>query len=87
MDRINMKVEIRRNSDGATASEVWPGWLFNFWWWTDGNASCDCNRELFYLCAKGEDDDVDSKCSEGKYSVRLSNADTGEVLYDEFDQR
>ena len=81
---IQLKVEIRRNSDGVIAEEVWPNWEYNTFWWEDGNASCDCNRELFFLRARKENDDIETVCGGDRFNVRLSNAETGEVLYNEF---
>ena len=84
-DNIRLKVEIRRNSDGEQAVDVWPDWDFNVFWWEEGNASCDCNRELFFERALGRNPCWDeATCGDGGYSVRLSNADTGAILYDEF---
>jgi len=83
---IRLKLEIRRNADGVVATEVWKDWDFNVYWWEEGNASCDCNREDFFLRAQGESmDDHDSDCGGSRYSVRCTDADTGLVLYDEFD--
>lgn len=82
--RVKLKLEIRRNEDGAVAVDVWPECGFNVFWWEEGNAACDCNRELFFLRAMGEDDSADTECGDSRYSVRLSDADTNEVLYDEF---
>ena len=81
---MNLKLEIRRNADGVTATDVWSDWKFSEFWWSDGNASCDCNRELFFVRAQGGNDrEADIACSEGRFSVRLSDADSGQVLYDE----
>ena len=80
---MNLKLEIRRNSDGVIATDIWPDWECNTYWWEDGNASCDCNRELFFLRAIGEDEPIDTECGDDRFSVRLSDADTGLVLYDE----
>ena len=38
----------------------------DLWWWTEGNAGCDCNRALFFGV-----DGSDVQCSEGRYSVTL----------------
>ena len=82
---MNLKFEIKRNADGVTTSQVWPDWDFNLFWWKEGNASCDCNREDFFLQAQGvQNSEHECKCSLGRYSVRCSDADTGIVLYDEF---
>lgn len=80
---ISLNLEIRRNADGVIATDMWTDWEFNTYWWNEGNAHCDCNRELFFLRARNEDDEAEIDCSHGRYSVRLTNADTGEVLYDE----
>ena len=53
--------------------------------WEDGNYSCDCNRRLFFARAAGEDEDLDSECSDGLYSVRVRNKKSGRVFYSEFD--
>ncbi len=53
--------------------------------WEDGNYSCDCNRRLFFARAAGEDEDWDSECSDGLYSVRVRNKRSGRVFYSEFD--
>jgi hypothetical protein len=47
--------------------------------WEEGNYSCDCNRRSFFYGRFVED----SPCGEGKYLIKISNADTGEVYYDE----
>lgn len=87
LPEIELKIEIRRNKDGVIATDVWPNWKYNEYWWAEGNASCDCNRELFFLSAIHEPEPETLKCSHGGYSVRLSNAGTGAVLYDEFNSR
>jgi len=53
--------------------------------WSDGNYGCDCNRRLFFARAAGEEEDWDSGCSEGLYSVRVRNKKSGRVWYSEFD--
>jgi len=82
--RINIKIEIKRNLDGKTTTGVWRDHYYSDYWWEDGNASCDCNRGLFFERFLGNDDPDDQKCLHGGYSVRVSNHDTGVVLYDEF---
>lgn len=84
LPKIDMKLEIRRNSDGTIATDVWKDWEYNTYWWEDGNASCDCNRELFFLRALKLPEPAEVKCGDGKYSVRLSDNITGEELYSEF---
>lgn len=81
---MNLKIEIRRNADGVIVITNLPDWDWHQYLWEDGNFSCDCNRELFFIRARGEDGDaVEGLCGRGKFDVRCSDADTGEVLYDE----
>lgn len=82
--KMNLKLEIRRNSDNVVVTDVWPKWKWHQFWWEEGNASCDCNRgRFFHRIMSGEDLDH-TECSEGGYSVRCSDNDTGELLYAEF---
>jgi hypothetical protein len=73
-------IEIRRNSDGVVRK-----YQDNYDWggdyiWADGNYSCDCNRYLFFQRAADDDEDDNTGCSDGKYSVRITSED-GAVLY------
>lgn len=77
-----MRVEIRRNEDGVIMEGHFDS-AFNKFWWEQGNASCDCNRELFFMeFAEEDEEDFEEYCSEGRFSVRIKS-DTGEVLYNE----
>lgn len=51
----------------------------------EGNYSCDCNRELFFKRAGGEDPDVGSvECGERRYRVeKIVNVETKMVVYQE----
>ena len=81
---IDLLVEIRRNSDGMMTTDVWKDWSYNSYWWDEGSAACDCNRELFWQQAQGIDtNDETHPCSHDKYSVRLSDNNSKEILYDE----
>lgn len=57
--------------------------------WEENNFSCDCNRILFFLRAKGEDEEEawDRECTHGHYSVNLQNPVTGETYYREFKEQ
>lgn len=81
---MTLKLEIRRNADGEMATDIWKDWEWNEYWWKEGNASCDCNRDIFFLSARKEEDTKENECGNVKYSVRCSDNDTGEVLYSEF---
>lgn len=79
-----IKVEIRRNQDGVIASYEEREFAFNQFWWQEGNASCDCNRHLFFERAFGREPDFDeTECGEERYAVRISDLSTGAILYDE----
>ena len=48
----------------------------DWFWWSEGNYSCDCNRELCFLRAGGETPEIsDVECSEGKYTVEIELPD------------
>lgn len=87
-DLMNLKVEIKRVSDGLVATYINENWDYNQYWWEEGNASCDCNREDFFMETLGlpEIPCEESICSDGRFLVRLTNNDTGEVLYDEWER-
>ena len=57
------------------------------WIWEGGNYSCDCNRRIFFARAAGEKEDWGGPCSEGLYSVRLRDKESGLVWYDEFNKK
>jgi len=79
-----IEVGIQRTSDGVIASGVIEGLFFSRFVWEEGNFSCDCNREIFFNDFLGVESDDDIECSEGRYLVRVVDADTGEMLYTEF---
>lgn len=57
------------------------------YWWTEGNGSCDCNRELEFMRAGGLDPETDeTEChAENAYLIRL--AIDGAVVVDEITPR
>jgi hypothetical protein len=55
--------------------------------WEEGNYSCDCNRELFFLRAKHESEESvlnQNRCTDGRFSVKIKEAQTGRILYSEY---
>jgi hypothetical protein len=84
--------EIRNNDTGEVreyetnellyADDKHPS-IFN---WEENNYSCDCNRRLFFKIVNHEEteDDWNSACSDGKFSVNLKNKKDGKVYYREF---
>ena len=95
---LQVWVDIRKNATGEVRRvkepKLWRGDADTpDFWWTDGNAGCDCNRELFFLRVKDEpedddddDDDDGVECGHTKFSIRATTLD-GMVIYDEFVKR
>lgn len=87
---ITVKAEIRRVSDGEVRvhEEQYQdddGEACAYYLWTDGNYGCDCNRQLFWLRADGQEAIAcqdGGPCTTGRYMARLSIGD--EVLLDEW---
>ena len=51
-------------------------------WWGNGNFSCDCNRQLEFRRAKGENPGLDStECGEGRFKVLAIVLDDGQTVY------
>lgn len=69
--RNNTTGEIRLYQDDEDWFEYDPQ-DGQFWWWTDGNGGCDCNREIYFERAAAEragNDCDDAPCGEGAYTV------------------
>lgn len=75
-------VTIRRNKDGKTVRFADRLHEATEYMWSEGNFSCDCNRELFFFRELGLNDPDDTICGESAYSVRIATQD-GRILYDE----
>ena len=52
--------------------------------WAEGNYSCDCNRELFFGRACGEERWGKTECGQGRFSISIA-LPSGEVVYSEED--
>ena len=39
------------------------------WVWMEGNFSCDCNRELFFMRAAGEEDPENHDCGDSRFDL------------------
>ena len=65
---MGYKVVPRRNDNGVTRTHASDS-PFSRYWWAEGNAACDCNRDIFWRQAGGETEFPDVPCSEGKYTV------------------
>lgn len=75
-------LEIKRVSDGEIrqGSKPEPWYEHSDFVWGEGNYCCDCNRGDFFA-SMGKEKDPDTECSHGLFSVRLKDAATGAVLY------
>ena len=86
---VKVLVKIKKNKTGEIVdyyndSTIWDNGI-NFFIWEEGNYSCDCNRELFFERAKGNEPDSDNvKCGTGGFSVNIYCPKTNECLYKEF---
>ena len=80
----NLRVIIRRNADGVLAGDAWSVDEFCSTMWEWGNYACDCNRELMFCRARGDEEPDEPACGDGRYSAKVVDADTGEVLYSDF---
>lgn len=56
---------------------------YSLYMWREGNYSCDCNRALFFA-RSGMGNAEDGACGDERYRVNVSDAATGELLYQEF---
>jgi hypothetical protein len=58
-----------------------------FFLWTEGNYSCDCNRDLFFHRVSQPDYYEDHPCGDSEYRLNwVRDLSTGEVLYPEMNQ-
>lgn len=80
--RHNETGEVRdyETEDLMTGDETVP----HTYIWEEGNYSCDCNRRLFFLRAKGEEEPEEVPCGEDTFSVRLLNAKDKQEYYSDF---
>jgi len=55
----------------------------SYYWWNEGNYSCDCNRHLEFERVKDPNYDISNeelKCSEGKYAVLYFEFEDGQKM-------
>lgn len=76
-------VVIRRNSDGLTRvcpqQHDWDGADGDWFWWSEGNMSCDCNRALEFARAGGEPE-PEVMCGDVLFDVLRFELPNGEVI-------
>ncbi len=69
---MTYRVAIRKVSSGETRVHVDPGeWdeERSPWSWVHGNFGCDCNRQLLFGRAHGEEDPDETVCGETEYAI------------------
>jgi len=74
------KVAIRKNATGEiriyTSTIDWHESAHFLW--TDGNYACDCNRELFFARAGGEDPTLEEvQCGDTKFAALYAEMEDG----------
>lgn len=84
-------VHIRRNADGVVrvcrmesrfdVPDYCDGFADDFLW-SEGNFACDCNRAIFFERAAGVEN-IDRQCGDDAYFVRIVDAETGALLYED----
>lgn len=81
-----ISVRIRHNGSGEerTLAMDIPWHEYSEFWWSEGNAACDCNRADWFAeaGAEPEPDQKDTPCGSSRFSVTVSDTG-GAVLYDE----
>lgn len=91
-----------KSGDTVVFKDIWDypsyvrdeGWEFDpVFLWSDGNYSCNCNRDLFFNRATNpeynhEDDDARNCDDFDEYRVNwIKNLETGRVIYREPESR
>lgn len=76
-DDREMKITLIRTADGVRRIPLPPSWK-PFWqwsdhyWWTEGNAGCDCNRSLEFDRAEDPQQSAGGRpCSDGLFDVEF----------------
>lgn len=90
-ERVRSIIFIRENATGKVVREVDHSdphtdedYGISTYWWSDGNAECDCNRKIFFLRSQGlptEGKELDedgepidiTPCGSGAFSVLILN--------------
>jgi hypothetical protein len=88
-EQVRATLEIRRNADGLIRQYVDEAFYLpdpdpcesrgSVFWYTEGNAGCDCNRGLFFARAAGEPD-PEIPCGETAYSILRAVTDDGRIV-------
>src|SRR5688500_8732844 len=86
VDATPVRIFIIRTADGVEVEHRpdWkPSWIADDrFWWTEGNAACDCNRHDFFSDTIGCDQDDDPACSHSRYRIRVEDADGNNLFWE-----
>lgn len=86
---MNVTIHIRNNETGEIRTHAdnfaQPNPQSRLWQWTEDGYSCDCNRSL--LWGERWPGLFQPPCTDGGYSAKIVETDSGNVLLDEFDRR
>lgn len=79
--RVGYDVVLRRNADGEIRiiHYQWDWDEHSEYYWTDGNGGCDCNQEIFFNRAKGEEA-PDRKCGDEAYAPLYAQLPDGKRI-------
>lgn len=83
---MKYKISIKNvsTSEIRTYEDTFDDDVIVYYQFSDGNYSCDCNRELFFKRVAGEVVNWNRVCSDGDYLVHITNTETGDIVYREF---
>jgi hypothetical protein len=78
-------VILQKVATGQIATHYYDNEWVNDFYWSEGNMACDCNREIEFARALGNNYDSNKiNClPEGRFKVAVIS-DSGEMLYSEF---
>lgn len=82
---MNYTITITDTSTGESVQAPWEAAhpFEDEFQWSEGNSSCDCNRWLMFMRAKGDPRPVsDAQCSDGRFLVSIAD-ESGAVVYEE----
>lgn len=79
-------IKLRNNNTGEVLDIPWDQWEdHHHFFWTEGNYSCDCNRELEFIRAKYNRDTTweefdNVECGNSKYTAIQAELLDGTVI-------
>lgn len=86
---VSYSVFIRNNQTGEVRKHIMDlPWDENsYYWWTEGNFGCDCNRDNEFRRAGNEPILDEPPCGDKRYSVLKVVLETGEEIKIDSDQK